>query len=184
MDWQDISTAPQGGGWQVSRDGRVRNAKGPRLLWKSNGYVKANIGHRSVSVHRLVALAFVSNPFSKPEVNHLDGDKANNNAENLEWATRSENMKHAYATGLHPGVVLRGEASPNFGRNGARHPQSMPVRAVFSDGTHRDYASQGLAECDGFAANKISLCINGHRKSHGGATWMPIPPPPNPQGTP
>ena len=46
-------------------------------------------------LHRLVAEAFISNPSGKLEVNHINGNKLDNRAENLEWATRSDNMRHA-----------------------------------------------------------------------------------------
>lgn len=62
-------------------------------LWKDNK-------RKVASIHRLVSEHFVPNPQGKPQVNHIDGDPSNNHYENLEWVTNSENMKHAYATGL------------------------------------------------------------------------------------
>lgn len=52
------------------------------------------------AVHRAVAKAFIPNPDNKPMVNHIDGNKLNNNACNLEWVTCSENHRHAIDTGL------------------------------------------------------------------------------------
>lgn len=69
------------------------------------GYMRVGItcdnGKRSkFLVHRLIALTYLPNPNNKPEVNHIDGIKTNNNVSNLEWVTREENQSHAFAVGL------------------------------------------------------------------------------------
>lgn len=55
---------------------------------------------KDLRICRLVAIAFIPNPENKPFVNHKDGNKANDNAGNLEWNTRSENDMHAFKNGL------------------------------------------------------------------------------------
>lgn len=65
---------------------------------------------KSVLVNRVIGLHFLPNPENKPEVNHIDGDKGNNALANLEWATRSEQERHAHGTGL---KASRGSANAN-----------------------------------------------------------------------
>lgn len=57
-------------------------------------------GDRWPTIHRLVAENYIPNPENKPTVNHIDGNKLNNNVSNLEWATVSENVQHSFDTGL------------------------------------------------------------------------------------
>ena len=68
------------------------------------GYWSVRLSNKTkdatVLVHRILGFAFILNPQNKPFINHIDGNKLNNNIKNLEWATNSENMKHAYSTGL------------------------------------------------------------------------------------
>lgn len=70
------------------------------------GYLEVNLFAQSSSlpkiIHRLVAKAFIENPNSLPQVNHIDGNKFNNASDNLEWMNNSENQKHAYKLGLQP----------------------------------------------------------------------------------
>jgi len=93
-----------------SRSGNMteKRFKG-RVLYQgfnNKGYVMAYLclyaKRKACTVHRLVAQAFIPNPYNLPEVNHKDGNKENNTVENLEWSTVADNRKHAYSSGLNP----------------------------------------------------------------------------------
>lgn len=80
-------------------DGTILKQIRPQL--HSSGYLTVKLqtpnGRSHFFVHRLVAQVFIENPFCKSDVNHKDLDKTNNNLSNLEWVTRSENLKHFYS---------------------------------------------------------------------------------------
>lgn len=93
--------------YDVSNTGFVRNSVTGKILSPSKtreGYLRINLWHNgkvsSIAVHRMVAICFLENPDNKLIVNHIDGNTSNCRLENLEWTTQSENIIHAYATGL------------------------------------------------------------------------------------
>lgn len=82
--------------YEVSSCGRVRNVKTDRILKLRNnkGYMEITLQGRTYLVHRLVADAFIPNPNNLPCIDHIDGDKTNNNADNLKWCSYRENMNN------------------------------------------------------------------------------------------
>ena len=88
----------------ITQDGRVLNKSGIERKYKYKKYKYVSLckdgSQLFISIHRILAIHYIPNPENKEQVNHIDGDKLNNNLDNLEWVTRSENTKHAYKLGL------------------------------------------------------------------------------------
>lgn len=100
--WRDIEGFE--GRYQVSSWGRIRNAITKCIIKpykNAKGYLKIGLAQDNkcvkFRVNRLVALAFIPNPYNLPQVNHKDGNKANNSFTNLEWVDNSGNMKHFWS---------------------------------------------------------------------------------------
>lgn len=103
-------------------------------------------------ISRLVATAFIENPLNKEQVNHIDSDRCNNFAWNLEWVTRLENMQH---------MARQGRQS------------IKPKRVIRSRDGCDDviYPSIISTEIDGFNYSHVGSCARGKRKTHGGFLW-------------
>ena len=98
-DWKDIPGYE--GLYVVSNNGRVMNVRSGRVLRgivNNLGYIMVGLSKsgkvKMISVHRLVAEAFIKNPDNLREVNHKDEDKSNNNVDNLEWCDRKYNVNY------------------------------------------------------------------------------------------
>ena len=102
--WKDIDELDRR--FEVSDQGRVRNKITGHILKPvpmERGYLRVSLSYNgkghTKKIHKLVAIAFVPNPLNKSEINHINGNKLDNRAVNLEWATRKENMEHASKNG-------------------------------------------------------------------------------------
>lgn len=167
-EWRDIEGF--GGFYQVSNTGRVRsyggrNGRGKgewylRALSKNHdGYLKVRLiqGDKDISqrVHTLVARAFIPNPDNLETVNHKDGDKTNNNVENLEWADRSEQMIHAYKLGLKKPIRGSKNALSKLSDDDVRY-----IRSHYKPRT-RGYSTVALAEQFGVTNVVIGKVVRG-----------------------
>ena len=89
--------------YQITKEGQVINKHTGHILSgqpNGKGYLRVSIGGKLMFIHRLVAEKFLENPNHYEQVNHKDGNKLNNNVDNLEWVTNQQNRNHAVQNGL------------------------------------------------------------------------------------
>lgn len=133
--WKDV--VGYKGLYEVSNFGRLRSRGRHgvlsirKIFIGDRGYYRRSLydnGYKNFSIHRLVAMAFISNPDCKPYINHIDGNKLNNYASNLEWCTQAENLRHASKSGT---LKLGGCNNPNASFT---EQQVIEIRALYAKG--------------------------------------------------
>lgn len=161
-------------GYEVSNLGRVKSYKYDKINGKimkpyknTKGYLQIDLqldGRKRenrvhLSVHRLVAIAFIPNPDNLPQVNHKDEDKTNNCVDNLEWCTNDYNAYY----GTHIERVAE--------------KIRVPIYSVDKQGNIEHFP--GVREADRIVSGKeygisapISMCLNGKRKTAYGRQWL------------
>lgn len=131
--WVDVKGYE--GLYKISNFGHIKSVE--RLILKSNGrhsifpskplkpvtnrlgykrvVLSNKTGKKTYSIHRIVATAFIPNESNKKQVNHINGIKNDNRSENLEWCSPSENMIHAFKSGLATSFLkgLKGQTHPS-----------------------------------------------------------------------
>ncbi len=145
--------------YSCDKDGNIYSHKHNKTIIRKNkidsksGYEHICLRHNSKtitkSVHRIIAKTFIPNPENKPEINHIDFNRSNNNMSNLEWVTRSENMIHSV------------ERLNNNAKETIVFKDNIEIARFAS-------ATKALANGYGTSHSGISMCKSGKTNIHNG----------------
>lgn len=166
VNWKDIKGYE--GLYQVSDEGEVKALRTGNILSLNRlthcGYRKASLSRNGKAkehrIHRLVAEHFIPNPDGKETVNHKDGNKLNNRADNLEWASRSEQVFHSYELNLK--ARMGGVDNPNAKLN---DEQVREIRSIYQRNS-KDFGTVALGKKYGVSHKVISNVVRGTGYKH------------------
>lgn len=174
MNWIKLAVNEN---YSINENGEVKNNKTNKLLKQSqhkNGYMSVSIkitngSYKQYYVHRLVAETFLLNLDNLTDVNHKDYNKQNNSVENLEWCSRSDNLKHSY------NYENRNKNRKHAKELATKNHEKMKIKV-----TQRTLSGEFVAEYNsmreaeektGIPIQNISSVTSGKRRSAGGYIW-------------
>lgn len=149
----------------IPRNGTINDYRILKPKVDKDGYYRVvlykNNNRKEYSIHRLVAMTFIQNKDNLPQVNHIDGNKKNNNIDNLEWCDNFRNSSHAYEIGL------------NKRRYGKDNDKSKEILQFTLDGKFikKWYSSREIERELGYKHCNILACCSGKYKKSNGYIW-------------
>lgn len=180
--WKDVPIKEFSSQYSVSNRGRIYSKRSKKCITPKisrAGYhrvtLSANGFQRTVSIHRLVALAFIPNPENKPTVNHINECKLDNRSENLEWATNAEQNSHGTRTEraiAHTNWKERSKKM-NYSSIASKHDYSNQhmcnrkrTRVIRDGVVVGEFCTQKEAGATfGVSRSNVSQCVSGKKKS-------------------
>ena len=166
-EWRIINDFPN---YSVSNLGNVMNNKTNKLLKLCNksGYYHISLtnknSHKTFKVHRLVALTFIENDEDKPQVNHKDKNKLNNNISNLEWVTHKENCQHKSI-----GLIYKSNKNKPILRLNKNNEMLQKYNSIEDAGQW--VLENNLTSSSHNGRNAIGNCVNSLSNSAYGYKW-------------
>jgi hypothetical protein len=187
-EWRDCAIFPDY--YSVSSDGRVFSKRRGKCLQPKKsrtGYLRVGLACggkvKMMSIHRLVALAFIPNPENKPTVNHINEIKTDNRVENLEWATNREQNVHGTRLKRAKAHTDYRARNIDYSAVAAKHDysrQDMCNRkrtAVYKDGELIGVfdTQKQAADFTQVSRGQVSQCVSGQKKYCKGYTFEEFP---------
>lgn len=185
--WKDIKGYE--GLYQISNLGRVKSLRKQKgfyireeVILKNRidrGYLKVTLSKdnklKYISVHRLIAEAFIPNPENKSFIDHINGNRADNRIENLRWVTQKENMNNPI-TRKRESNSKKGEKNPQYQKPKTEKQlealRKSNIKSVICIETKEVFESiEDASKKYNITASNISRCCNGIRKTAGGKHW-------------